>query len=79
MIRGIAVLAVSVYLGSLTQLCHQGRTARGSVLCEERAIRPAPRNGSPRRADQRKYEQATSRYFGFLQMSTLQIVISEFK
>jgi hypothetical protein len=74
MICGIGILAVPGYLGSLTQLCQQGRPAGGSVLREERAIRPAPRNGFPRRADQRKHEQATSRYFGFLQLSTLRVV-----
>jgi hypothetical protein len=79
MICGIANLAGSEYVRTLTQLCQQGRTAGGSVLGEEQGLRPASRNGFPRRADQRKYEQATSRYFGCFQKTQLRTCLLEFK
>jgi hypothetical protein len=77
MICGIAILAVPVCLGSLTQLCQQELTAGGSVPREEQGLRPASRNGFPRRADQRKHEQATGRYFGYFQMTRLRTCLSE--
>ena len=79
MICGIAIPAGPVYVGSLTQSCQQRRTAGGSVLREEQGLRPASRNGSPRRADQREYQQAKNRYFGYFQMSTLWTCLSKFK
>jgi hypothetical protein len=68
-IGGIAILAGPEHFGSLTQLCQQGRPAGG--LRDQQGLRPASRNGFPRRADQRKHEQATSRYFGCFQMIQL--------
>ena len=74
---GIASSAGPEYVGALTQSCQHRRTAGG--FRNERGLRPESRNGFPRRTDQRKHEQATSRYFSCFQMTQLQTCLSGFR
>jgi hypothetical protein len=77
MICGIAILAGPVNVGSLAQPYQQGRAAGGYMLRQQQGLRPASRNGFPRGAGQRKYEQATRCYFGCFQMIQLRTWWSE--
>jgi hypothetical protein len=58
---------------ALAQKCIQGSPARTRFVAGCQGLRPDPRPGSWRRADERDYEQATSQDFGCFQKASAPI------